>query len=102
MTGALRGGPNFAASCQLFGSGNFAAGGASFGSPIGAPASTHFAIVAICASLRLRSFLNACTPTVLSMCHGGITRETTRALIFAEYFFASSYEISDIGAIEFG
>src|SRR6267378_4408930 len=36
-------------------------------------------IVAICSSLSDMSFLNFWTPTVLSMCHGGICREATRS-----------------------
>ena len=53
----------------------------SFGSPFGAPASTQRTIVSICASLSDRSFLNSWMPIVLSMCHGGICRACTRALI---------------------
>src|SRR3954451_19191687 len=41
-------------------------------------------------------------PTVLSMCHGGIWRDATRVLMARAHGRASSYVISDIGAIEFG
>src|SRR2546430_10963649 len=52
------GGPNFAASCHLLSSGHCFGGGMSFGSPFGAPVSTHRRIVAICSSVSDRSFLN--------------------------------------------
>src|SRR5689334_23012054 len=78
------------------------AGGRSFGSPCGAPASTQRTIVSICSSLSDMSFLNFCTPTVLSMCHGGIWRVATRSLIERAHGRASWYVMSDIGAIEFG
>ena len=74
----------------------------SFGSPIGVPASTQFTMVDTCASVRLRSFLNCWMPTVRSMCHGGISRSDTLALMRRAYFLASSYVSSDIGAIEPG
>ena len=47
--------------------------------PCGAPWSTHFRTVAIWSSVSERSFLNSWMPTVLSMCHGGICRASTRA-----------------------
>jgi len=56
-------------------------GGMSFGSPCGAPASTQRTTVSTCSSLSDMSFLNFWTPTVLSMCHGGIWRVATRSLI---------------------
>src|SRR5689334_14699125 len=55
--------------------------GMSFGSPCGAPASTHATIVSICFCVSDMSFLNFCTPTLWSMCHGGICRVDTRFLI---------------------
>src|SRR5829696_7517357 len=61
--------------------GHTLAGGISFGSPFGEPASTHFTIVSISLSESERSFSNSVTPTVLSMCHGGICRAATRFLI---------------------
>src|SRR6185436_14248428 len=73
--------------------------GMSFGSPFGAPAATHARIVSICSSLSDRSFLNFWMPTVLSMCHGGIWRAPTRDAIDFAHGRASSYEISDIGAM---
>ena len=60
---------------------NVFGGGMSFGSPCGAPASTHRTMVSICSSVSERSFLKCWMPTVLSMCHGGICRAATRALI---------------------
>src|SRR5205823_5446591 len=38
-------------------------------------------------------------PTVLSMCHGGIWRAPTREAIDLAHGRASSYEMSDIGAM---
>src|SRR6185369_6965093 len=83
--------------CSL---GHCFAAGMSFGSPFGAPASTHFRIVSICLSDSERSFSNSVMPTVLSMCHGGICRAATRLLIDLAHGRASSKETSDIGAIE--
>src|SRR6476469_7341867 len=73
--------------------------GMSLGSPFGAPAETHARIVSICSSLSDRSFLNFWMPTVLSMCQGGICRAPTRAAIDLAHGRASSYVISDIGAM---
>ena len=53
----------------------------SAGSPIGAPLSTHFAMVAISASVSDGSFLNLVMPMFRSTCQGGISRATTFALI---------------------
>ena len=53
----------------------------SAGSPRGAPASTQPAIVAISLSVSDGSFLNSCMPMRRSMCHGGISRDSTRLLI---------------------
>src|SRR6185436_284479 len=78
------------------------AGGMSFGSPFGAPAATHCTMVSICSSLSERSFLNFWMPTVLSMCHGGICLEPTRAAIDFAHGRASSYVTSDIGAMLLG
>src|SRR5579872_4480972 len=74
----------------------------SLGSPCGAPESTHFTMVAICASLSDMSFWKLCTPTLLSRCHGGIWRFTTRSLMERAHGRASSYVSSDIGAIALG
>src|SRR5439155_716504 len=78
------------------------AGGMSFGSPCGAPASTQRTMVSTCSSLSDMSFLNFCTPTLRSMCQGGICRVATRSLIDRAHGRASWYVMSDIGAIEFG
>jgi hypothetical protein len=78
------------------------AGGISFGSPFGAPASTHFTIVSISLSLSERSFSNSWMPIVLSMCQGGICRAATRFLIERAHGRDSSNVTSDIGAIESG
>ena len=48
------------------------------------------------------SFLNFCTPTLGSMCQGGICRCETRYLIERAHGRASANVISDIGAIELG
>ena len=48
------------------------------------------------------SFLNFCTPTLWSMCHGGICRFATRVLIERAHGRLSAKVIRDIGAIEFG
>src|SRR3954464_2587141 len=74
----------------------------SFGSPCGAPASTHLTMVSSCSSLSERSFLNFWMPTVRSICHGGIWPSATRALIERAHGRASAKVISDIGAIESG
>jgi hypothetical protein len=55
--------------------------GMSAGLPSRAPWSTHAMIVSIWSSLSDMSFLNFWTPTLLSMCHGGIWRAATRARI---------------------
>ena len=70
--------------------------------PNGVPLSTQLTSVAICWSERLRSFLNCWMPTVLSMCHGGMVRAATFVLMRRAYLRASSYVMSDIGAIEPG
>src|SRR5437899_7997263 len=54
-------------------------GGASFGSPGGAPLSAHFAIVSISLCLRDRSFRYG--PYLGSANHGGIFRVATAAFI---------------------
>jgi hypothetical protein len=74
----------------------------SFGSPCGEPASTHLTMVSSCSSVSDRSFLNFWMPTVRSICHGGIWRSATRALIDFAHGRASEKVISDIGAIESG
>src|SRR5712691_12331080 len=77
-------------------------GGRSFGSPCGAPASAQRTIVSTCSSLNDMSFLNFWTPTLLSMCQGGICRVATRSLIDRTQGRASWNVMSDIGAIELG
>src|SRR5207247_9165700 len=77
---------------------NVSGGGRSAGSPCGAPASTHLTMVAISASLSERSFLYCRMPTVLSRCHGGISRLATRWRIERAHGRTSSYETSDLGA----
>src|SRR5881396_306584 len=83
-------------------SSNLRGGGRSAGLPLMVPPSTHAAIVAISASLSEISSLNFWMPTFFSMCHGGISRATTRRLIDRAQGRASSYVISDIGAIDSG
>ena len=75
------GSPNRLESRHAVGSGNWAGGGMSAMSPSGAPPSTHFTMVSICSWLSERSFLNFWIPTARSMCHGGISSDTTRSLI---------------------
>src|SRR5215469_14127276 len=77
-------------------------GGISFGLPSGAPSSTQRTMEVICTSLSDMSFLNFCTPTLGSMCQGGIWRVATRSLIDFAQGRASLYVIRDIGAMEFG
>ena len=71
-------------------------------SPCGAPASIHFTTVANCSSLSERSLRNFCTPTDLSMLHGGIVRFSTRDLMERTHGRTSANVFSDIGAIESG
>src|SRR6185295_1486018 len=94
--------PNCAAKFQPWPSGHCLATGMSFGSPCGAPASTQRTMVATWSSVSDRSFLNFWMPTVRSICHGGICRSATRALIDLAHGRASLKVISDIGAIESG
>ena len=82
--------PNIAAKFHACSSPQFFAGGMSFASPFGAPASIHRTIVSICESLNDRSYLNCWIPTPLSMCHGGICRAATRVLIDFAHGRASS------------
>ena len=64
--------------CQPSGAHSIA-GGASFASPCGAPASTHFVMVSICACDSERSL--AQVPCAGSANHGGICRDATLALM---------------------
>src|SRR2546422_8744576 len=64
---------------QVFAGGNMRGAGASAGLPFGAPLSTHLVMVAIWASLSDGS--GSYSPTVRSICHGGIYRVTTFSLI---------------------
>src|SRR5262245_31532890 len=57
-------------------------------------------MILICASLRLGSFANL--PIAGSAPHGGITRSTTFVFTARAQGRASSYEMSDIGAIDVG
>ena len=75
------GGPSGSAKVHARSFGHLRGAGRSFGSPIGAPASTHRRIVSISSSDSDRSFLNCWMPTVLSMCQGGICRAAMRARI---------------------
>jgi hypothetical protein len=59
-------------------------------------------MVSTCSSVSDMSFLNFCTPTLRSMCHGGIWRVDTRVLIDFAHGRASLNVMSDIGAIEPG
>ena len=67
--------------CHLSTSANWRGGGMSAGLPAGAPLSTHFAMVAISASVSDGSSLNLVMPTWRSMYHGGISRAVTFCLI---------------------
>src|SRR5262247_1526254 len=71
----------------------------SAGLPSGAPASTHLTIVSTSRSLSDRSLLKCCTPTFLSMNHGGISRAATFSLIDRALGRTSAYVSSDIGAM---
>src|SRR5262245_28776434 len=83
------GAPKRPARFHIEASGHVTGFGMSFGSPCGAPASTHLVIVSISASLSDRSFLNSWMPMFLSMCHGGIWCAVTRALIERAHGLAS-------------
>jgi hypothetical protein len=78
MSGGPR--PSFTA-CHSLSVTRGLAGGRSFGSPSGAPASTQRTMVSTCWSESEMSFLNLLTPTDGSMCQGGICRRITRSLI---------------------
>ena len=56
---------------------NSTGAGASAVLPRGAPASTQTPMVSISSSVNDRSFLNPCSPTLGSTCHGGISRAST-------------------------
>src|SRR5262249_37907878 len=72
-------------------------GGASAGSPCGAPASAHVAVVSISRVESDPSLANC--PGVGSANQGGVWRLSTFALIDRAQGRASSYVRSDIGAI---
>ena len=91
--------PIWPARRQTSSAGHAMGGGRSAGLPRGAPTSTQAAIVAICSSVSEMSFANAWMPTVLSMCHGGISRATTLRRMARAQGRTSSYVTSDIGAI---
>ena len=94
--------PYCLATCHVCSVGQVFSAGMSLGSPCGAPRSTHFRMVAIWSSLSERSFLNSWMPMVLSMCHGGIWRASTRARIERAHGRASAKLRSDIGPIDSG
>src|SRR5687767_7749460 len=85
--------------CHVSASANWRGGGMSAGFPCGAPASTHFMMVEMSASVSERSLLKCCTPMFLSMNHGGISRATTFCLIDLAHGRVCSYVTSDIGAM---
>jgi hypothetical protein len=60
---------------------NSTGGGMSAALPCGAPASTHFTIVAISSSVSDGSSLNFVMPTPRATCHGGMLRASTSRLI---------------------
>src|SRR5262245_5853873 len=68
--------------------------------PSGAPPSTQAAIVLISSAVRLGSFANL--PIVGSAPHGGTSRATTFCLTARAHGRASSYVMSDIGAMALG
>src|SRR5262245_23148429 len=94
--------PHIFAKFQPCSFGHTLAGGMSFASPFGEPASTHLTMMSISLSESDRSFSNSVMPTLLSMCQGGICRDATRFLIDRAQGLDSSNETSDIGAIESG
>ena len=71
----------FSARRQTSPAGQSMGGGRSSGFPSGAPASTQRTTASISASLSEMSLANSRMPTVLSMCHGGITRLATLSRI---------------------
>src|SRR5437867_6588295 len=77
--------------------GHSTGGGASFGSPCGAPASAHFTIVSMSACLSERSLAN--TPCCGSANHGGIWRLSTLALMARAQGRVLSYETIENGPI---
>src|SRR4051794_36657019 len=94
--------PNIEAKFQPCSFGHSFGFGMSLTSPFGAPASTHFTMVATCSSLSERSFLKCWMPTDLSMFHGGIWCDSTRVLIERAQGRDSSNVTRDIGAIDSG
>src|ERR1019366_4290375 len=91
--------PNSFAINHCESSGHTLAVGMSFGFPIAAPESTHRAIIEIWVALNDMSFLNFCTPTVESKCHGGICLATTRSFTERAHGRVSSYVTRDMGAM---
>src|SRR5881628_3699273 len=83
--------------CHASPAGKTRGGGASFGSPFGAPVSTHFAMIATSSSLSDGS--GEYSPTERSKCHGGMKRETTLSLIDRAHGRESSYVSMENGAI---
>src|SRR3989442_202137 len=94
------GGPNSLVAFHSSVFGHSRGRGISLISPSGAPESTHRTMVSIWSCVRDMSFLNFCTPTVGSICHGGIWRVMTRSRMALAHGRVSSYLTSDMGAIE--
>src|SRR5690242_13014220 len=92
--------PSSLAAFHSSAAGHVLGAGISFILPSGAPSSTQRVMVSICACESDISFLNFLTPTVGSMCHGGIWRVTTRSRMALAQGRVSSYETSDMGAME--
>src|SRR5436309_7256530 len=92
--------PNSFDAFHSLAAGHSLGGGMSFGSPGAAPESTQRTIVRICSSVSDMSFLNFWTPTVRSMCQGGICLVRTRSRMDLAHGRVSSYVTSAIGAID--
>src|SRR5580658_3073657 len=76
---------------------NVGTGGRSLGSPLGAPRSTQATSVSFSRSVNRRSFEKV--PRGSVACHGGIRPVAICALIDLAHGLASSYDVSDIGAM---
>src|SRR6266446_9008133 len=88
--------------CHRSVSSNTRAGGMSAEFPLGLPSSTHLTMVATSRSESDGSSLNFWMPTLRSMYQGGISRLDTLILIDVAHGRASSYVMSDIGAMDPG
>ena len=87
---------------QVCSVGHLMASGMCFGSPCGAPASTHFTMVSSSWFVSESSFLNLVMPTVRSIWNGGIECSSTRALMERAHGRDCCQVCSDIGAIDSG